>query len=102
LELPLLAIAGAGFGAGFTPVIIRMVTGLPPANAPDASGLITTNVQLSYALGVATIGSAFLGAGVDSFAGVAEACGGLALLAAGLSALPGRRAVPVSASYESS
>jgi hypothetical protein len=85
-----------GFGAGFTPVITRMVTGLPPANAPDASGLITTNVQLSYALGVSTIGSAFLGARVDSFAGVAVACGVLALVAAGLSALPGRRLVAAS------
>jgi hypothetical protein len=96
VELPLLAVAGAGFGAGFTPAITRTVTGLPPANAPDASGLITTNVQLSYALGVSTIGSAFLGARVDSFAGVAVACGVLALVAAGLSALPGRRLVAAS------
>jgi EmrB/QacA subfamily drug resistance transporter len=93
IELPLLAVAGAGFGAGFTPVITRMVAGLPPRNAPDASGLITTNVQLSYALGVSTIGSAYLSSGAGSFTGVAVACGALALLAAGLSALPGRRLV---------
>jgi EmrB/QacA subfamily drug resistance transporter len=82
LELPLLAIAGAGFGAGFTPTMIRMLGELPPQLAPDASGMITTNVQLCYALGVATIGSAYVSSGATTFGGVAEACGALALVSA--------------------
>jgi len=82
VELPLLAVAGAGFGAGFTPTMIRMMGGLPPRLASDASGMITTNVQLCYALGVATIGSAYVSSGATTFAGVAEACGALALVAA--------------------
>lgn len=82
VELPLLAVAGAGFGAGFTPTMIRMIGGLPPALAPDASGMITTNVQLCYALGVATIGSAYVSSGATTFGGVAEACAVLALVSA--------------------
>jgi hypothetical protein len=48
--------------------------------------MITTNVQLCYALGVATIGSAYESSGATTFGGVAEACGALALVAALLAA----------------
>jgi hypothetical protein len=62
--------------------MIRMIGGLPAQLAPDASGLITTNVQLCYALGVATIGSAYVSSGATTFGGVAKACGALALVSA--------------------
>lgn len=88
LMLPILALAGAGFGAGYSPVIGRAVADVPAENAKDASGLLTTAVQLFYALGVATIGSEFLshahsGTG-HAFAVAAGSCGALGLVAAGL------------------
>jgi EmrB/QacA subfamily drug resistance transporter len=90
LMLPVLALAGAGFGAGYSPVIGRAVADVPAENAKDASGLLTTAVQLFYALGVATIGSAFLSnshAGTGhAFAVAAAACGALGLVAAGFAA----------------
>jgi len=86
LMLPLLAVAGAGFGAGYSPVIARAVAGVPVEKARDASGLLTTAVQLFYALGVATIGSQFLGMahGDDTgraFSIAASACGALGIVA---------------------
>jgi MFS family permease len=86
LMLPILAIAGAGFGAGYSPVIARAVAGVPAAKARDASGLLTTAVQLFYALGVATIGSEFLssvhGSGTGhAFAIAAGACAALGVVA---------------------
>jgi hypothetical protein len=42
--------------------------------------MITTNVQLCYALGVATIGSVYVSSGASTFGGVADACGALALV----------------------
>jgi EmrB/QacA subfamily drug resistance transporter len=87
LMLPILAVAGAGFGAGYSPVIARAVAGVPAEKARDASGLLTTAVQLFYALGVATIGSQFLseshGSGTGhAFAIAAGACAVLGLVAA--------------------
>jgi EmrB/QacA subfamily drug resistance transporter len=86
LMLPILAVAGAGFGAGYSPVIARAVAGVPVEKARDASGLLTTAVQLFYALGVATIGSQFLseahGSGTGhAFAIAAGACAVLGLVA---------------------
>jgi len=90
LTLPLLAVAGAGFGAGYSPVITRTLAHVPPANARDASGLFNTVNQLSYAFGIATIGSVFLartmaGNAVQTgpaIATAASACAALGLLAA--------------------
>lgn len=62
LTLPLLALTGLGFGAGWSPVIGRMMTRVPLERAKDASGLLSTTIQLAFAVGVATIGSWFLGA----------------------------------------
>jgi EmrB/QacA subfamily drug resistance transporter len=86
LMLPILAVAGAGFGAGYSPVIARAIAGVPAEKARDASGLLTTAVQLFYALGVATIGSQFLssvhGSGTGhAFAVAAGACAVLGLVA---------------------
>jgi len=89
LMLPLLAVTGAGFGAGYSPVLARTLAGVPAARARDASGLFTTVNQLSYALGVATIGSQFISRVHVStplqtghaFAVAASTCGALGLLA---------------------
>jgi len=92
VELPLLAVAGAGFGAGFTPMMTRVMAAVPAAAAPDASGLLSTTVQLAYAVGVATLGSVFLDGGLDALPTVVEGAGLLVLVAAGLCALEDRRA----------
>ena len=67
-------------------MIARAVAGVPAEKARDASGLLTTAVQLFYALGVATIGSQFLSASHGSgtghaFAIAAGACALLGLVA---------------------
>jgi EmrB/QacA subfamily drug resistance transporter len=98
IQLPLLAVAGAGFGTGFSPLIARAVSDVPAAAAPDASGLVNTAVQLCFALGVATIGSVFLDEATamtaavtgHAFAIAAYACGALALAGAGLAVALGR------------
>lgn len=59
-ELTLLVVAGAGFGAGFSPAMGRVVARVPPDRAYYASGLLTSGVQLSFVLGVATLGSYYL------------------------------------------
>src|SRR5919201_5460742 len=86
LMLPGVAIAGAGLGARHSPGVARAVAGVPAAKARDASGLLTTAVQLVYALGVATIGSEFLSSGDGSgtghaFAIAAGACAALGVVA---------------------
>jgi hypothetical protein len=72
--LPLLLLAGAGFGAGYSQVITRSIAGVAPEQAHDASGLFNTINMLGFALGVATLGSAFalvaVGCGALSLAGV--------------------------------
>jgi MFS family permease len=87
--LPLLALAGAGFGAGYSQVITRAIAHVPPTQAHEASGLFNTINMLGFALGVATLGSAFLSAaGVPSpgrtgaaFADVTLGCGALSAAA---------------------
>ena len=87
--LPLLFLAGAGFGAGYAQVITRSIANVAPTQAHDASGLFNTINMLGFALGVATLGSAFLGA-VDAptpaatgsaFETVAIGCGTLSAIA---------------------
>jgi hypothetical protein len=79
--LPLLLLAGAGFGAGYSQVITRSIAGVPAAQAHDASGLFNTINMLGFALGVATLGSAFLsGASIES---VMVGCAVLSAVAAG-------------------
>jgi MFS family permease len=96
--LPLLLLAGAGFGAGYSQVITRSLAGVAPAQAHDASGLFNTINMLGFALGVATLGSAFLSAvGAPTptetggaFEGVAIGCGVLSALAVGFVLALGR------------
>src|SRR5262249_25693254 len=82
VELCLLALAGAGFGAGYSPVIARAIAQVPAGRAQDASGVLNTTVQLSFALGVATVGSYFLGALGQQSQGTADAFAGAGLLCA--------------------
>ncbi|HEY6759646.1 MAG TPA: MFS transporter [Baekduia sp.] len=96
--LPLLLVAGAGFGAGYSQVITRSIAGVAPAQAHDASGLFNTINMLGFALGVATLGSAFLSAvGAPTpaetggaFEGVAIGCGVLSALGVGFVLALGR------------
>jgi MFS family permease len=56
----LLALLGAGMGAAFSPVITLALVNVPRHEAPDASGLLTTTMQLAQVIGVAVFGSLFL------------------------------------------
>jgi EmrB/QacA subfamily drug resistance transporter len=51
---------GLGMGAAFSPVMSVAVSQVAPADAANASGLLTTVLQLSQAIGVATFGSLYL------------------------------------------
>lgn len=91
--LPLLALAGAGFGAGYASVITRAIAGVPLERAHDASGLFNTINMLGFALGVATLGSAFLsGASLET---ITTLCGALSAAAAGFVLLLNRAERPV-------
>ena len=58
--LVLLVIYGTGFGAAFRPLLTQALVHVPPAEAADASGVLTTTIQLSQVIGVAVFGSVFL------------------------------------------
>jgi MFS family permease len=90
--LPLMVVAGAGFGAGYGPVIGAAIARVPAEQAQSASGLLNTVIQLSFAIGVATLGSLYL-AGADGGAASGHAlaitfigCAALASTAAALAA----------------
>jgi hypothetical protein len=75
------------------------VAAVPPERAHDASGIMSTALQVSYAVGLTAMGSLFLGsshgahAGGHGFMVVSLALAGLALAAAGLAWLTGRPGV---------
>jgi hypothetical protein len=56
----LLVVYGTGFGAAFSPLLTQALVQVPPAEAADASGVLTTTIQLSQVIGVAVFGSLFL------------------------------------------
>jgi MFS family permease len=58
--LATLFITGLGQGAGLSPLLSVALETVAPADAPDASGLLTTVIQLGFVVGVATFGSVFL------------------------------------------
>lgn len=58
--VPLLALAGAGHGAGFGAVVARLTAHMPARYASAASGIINTTTQLAILAGIAGLGSAFL------------------------------------------
>jgi predicted MFS family arabinose efflux permease len=92
----LLAVAGGGYGAGFSSMMTAAVAAVPPERAHDASGIMSTALQVSYAVGLTALGSLFLGsshgphAGGHGFMVVSLVLAGLALAAAGLAWLTGR------------
>ena len=55
-----LTAVGLGLGLSVSPLLTQSLTHVPAARAADASGLLTTTVQLGQLLGVAAIGSAYL------------------------------------------
>ncbi|PXX61082.1 MFS transporter [Nocardia tenerifensis] len=55
----LLAVAGFGYGACFTPMLGLTVAHVRPGQVPDATGIATTTFQFSFVLGVAAFGSLY-------------------------------------------
>jgi len=55
-----LVITGAALALGFSPLVTHALVKVPLHHAADASGLLTTTIQLGQAVGVATFGSLFL------------------------------------------
>lgn len=51
---------GAGMGTAFSPLVTHALVHVPLHEAPDASGVLTTTMQLFQVVGVATLGSVFL------------------------------------------
>ncbi|MFC7386918.1 MFS transporter [Sphaerisporangium rhizosphaerae] len=56
----LLAVTGAGLGLAYSPLFTVALAGVEPRDAPDASGLMSTTLQLGQVMGVATFGSVYL------------------------------------------
>jgi EmrB/QacA subfamily drug resistance transporter len=83
---------GLGAGVAFSPLMAQALAGVAPADASDASGVVTTTVQLAQVVGLAGIGSLYLSLvgshGSTAAVTVAVASAGVAcLIAVGLSAL---------------
>lgn len=87
LFVPLVLI-GATLGAAFSPVMALGLRRVPPAEAPDASGVLATVMQFGQVLGVAVFGTVFL-EHVDAGPGGADTAGwltGLGLAGASVAA----------------
>jgi len=59
--LAVTAVLGAAAGATYGPLMATALRGVQPRQAADASGVIVTLVQLGQVVGLATLGSLFLG-----------------------------------------
>jgi MFS family permease len=55
-----LVVLGGSLALAFSPLVTHALVGVPPRQAADASGLLTTAIQLGQAVGVAAFGSVFL------------------------------------------
>ena len=55
-----LVVTGAALALGFSPLVTHALVRVPLRHAGDASGLLTTTIQLGQAIGVAAFGSLFL------------------------------------------
>jgi hypothetical protein len=55
-----LLMVGASLALAFSPLVTHALVRVPLHQAADASGLLTTSIQLSQAVGVAVFGSVFL------------------------------------------
>jgi MFS family permease len=72
-----LIVTGAALALGFSPLVTYALVRVPRRHAADASGLLTTTIQLGQAVGVATFGSLFLT--LDTGRGPTSAVSGHAL-----------------------
>jgi len=57
---PALFVGGFGQGMAASPILTVALSKVAPQDAPDASGVLTTVIQLGLVIGVATFGSVFL------------------------------------------
>ena len=55
-----LLLFGIGMGVAFSPLMTHILVNVPQNEAADASGLVTTTLQLGQVIGVAVFGSLFL------------------------------------------
>lgn len=55
-----LVVFGAGLALAFSPLVTHALVRVPLRRAADASGLLTSAIQLSQAVGIAVFGSVFL------------------------------------------
>jgi len=55
-----MVVTGVALALGFSPLVTHALVRVPMRQAADASGLLTTTIQLGQAVGVATFGSLFL------------------------------------------
>ena len=55
-----LLVVGASLALAFSPLVTHALVRVPLHQAADASGVLTTAIQLSQAVGVAVFGSVFL------------------------------------------
>ncbi|HEX4255955.1 MAG TPA: MFS transporter [Streptosporangiaceae bacterium] len=69
LLVVILVLLGGSLAAGFSPLVTHSLMQVPVAEAADASGLLTTTLQLGQAVGVATFGSVFLSLAAHPSAG---------------------------------
>jgi MFS family permease len=70
-----LIVIGAALALGFSPLVTYSLVRVPLHHAADASGLLTTTIQLGQAVGVATFGSLFLTLDAERGATVPAASG---------------------------
>jgi MFS family permease len=54
-------IFGTGFGLAFSPALTQALVRVPLREAADASGIVTTTMQLALVIGVTAFGAAYLG-----------------------------------------
>lgn len=59
-----LVVAGVGMGLSASPLLTQSLLRMPPERAADASGVLTTTMQLGQVTGVAAVGTVFLAAGM--------------------------------------
>ena len=75
---------GAFLAVAFSPLVTQALVRVPLHQAADASGLLTTSIQLSQAVGVAVFGSVFLTLDAGGTAGgtgaAAGAAGGISVI----------------------
>jgi len=79
--VPLMVVLGAFMGAAFSPLLAHGLVRVPPARAADASGLLTTVLQLSLVLGVTVFGDVFLSLSTHIGSHASAAAFGTVLLA---------------------